>query len=280
MERHCKNCNHMLYANHHYCSNCGAKWINNRLTMKQVAVDFGDMYIGLDTKFVRTLKDLCIRPQAVIKGYLFGRRAYYMDAIRYLLLSLFVSGVFLFVMRSSGGLDDYMTSMIPKNITANGSEEMQKQIATQTKVTNWLFDYQGIVVFLTIPILALGGKITFWGKKYFNFTEQLVFYMYTYSHVVMISTPISILLVWLSPKLFTYFSIVTYPAMYLYNAYCYKKCFQLDIANTILRALIGIVVIIVLFLLTIVLFSILGFLTAVIASKIGYDVKGFFDGYF
>jgi hypothetical protein len=248
--------------------------------MKQVAVDFGDMYIGLDTKFVRTLKDLCIRPQAVIKGYLFGRRAYYMDAIRYLLLSLFVSGVFLFVMRSSGGLDDYMTSMIPKNITANGSEEMQKQIATQTKVTNWLFDYQGIVVFLTIPILALGGKITFWGKKYFNFTEQLVFYMYTYSHVVMISTPISILLVWLSPKLFTYFSIVTYPAMYLYNAYCYKKCFQLDIANTILRALIGIVVIIVLFLLTIVLFSILGFLTAVIASKIGYDVKGFFDGYF
>ena len=35
-DRHCKNCNSLIYAGKSYCSDCGAKWIDNRITIKQV----------------------------------------------------------------------------------------------------------------------------------------------------------------------------------------------------------------------------------------------------
>lgn len=73
--------------------------------MKQVAHDFGDMYVGIDTKFVRTFMDLFRKPEAVILGYMNGRRVNYMDAVRYLLLALFVTGIYTFVLKQTGVMD-------------------------------------------------------------------------------------------------------------------------------------------------------------------------------
>jgi RNA polymerase subunit RPABC4/transcription elongation factor Spt4 len=110
MERQCKNCNELIYAGKSHCSNCGCKWIEKRITMKQVAHDFGDMYVGIDTKFVRTFMDLFIKPEAVILGYMNGRRVNYMDAIRYLLLALFVTGIYTFVLKNTGAFENIITS--------------------------------------------------------------------------------------------------------------------------------------------------------------------------
>jgi hypothetical protein len=73
--------------------------------MRQVGVDFTDIYLGLDTKFVHLFVDLFRKPSDVITGYINGRRRYYMDAIRYLLLALFLTGKYIFIIHSSGVLD-------------------------------------------------------------------------------------------------------------------------------------------------------------------------------
>lgn len=280
MERNCKNCNDLIYAGKSHCSGCGAKWIENRITMKQVAHDFADMYIGVDTKFVRTFLDLFRRPEAVILGYMNGRRVNYMDAIRYLLLSLFVTGIYMFVMRNSGAMERYLEETLVQYSEGSLKAIDPEVFAKQMKAVNKILDFQGLIVFLTIPILALAGRIAFWGKYYFNYTEQLVFQMYTYSQIIIFTTPLSLLFLWISPELFTYWSYVTYPLMFLFNAYCYKKCFKLDFTSILLKSIISLIVLGLLLLLTMIITMLFGFLGAIIADKLGYDVKSFLEANF
>jgi hypothetical protein len=278
VERSCKNCGDLVYATKTHCSNCGAKWIQNRITMRQVGMDFSDMYLGVDTKFVHTFVDLFRKPEAVITGYINGRRMYYMDAIRYLLLALFITGIYMFIVRSSGTLDNYMVE-VQRELGQVGGDaaENAKVAATQKKVTDFIFDFLSLITLLTIPLLALIGRITFWGKRYFNFTEQIVFYLYTFAHITIATTPITIILLWISPEVFTYWTFLTYPFMFLYNAYCYKRCFNLDLSTTILRSLVSLIIMVIVFLGTMILVFLLSFLAALIADKLGYDVKGFFE---
>ena len=80
----------MICAGKNFCPSFAAKWLENRITIKQVTRDFNDLYLGIDTKFARTFLDLFNRPQAAITVYMTGRRVNYMDAVRYLLLVPFL----------------------------------------------------------------------------------------------------------------------------------------------------------------------------------------------
>ncbi|WP_405369717.1 DUF3667 domain-containing protein [Nonlabens sp. Asnod2-A12] len=276
MERNCKNCADLIYAGKSHCSGCGAKWIENRITMKQVGNDFVDMYIGIDTKFARTFLDLFRKPEAVILGYMNGRRVNYMDAVRYMLLALFVTGIYMFIMRSSGALDQYLQDFQSGWARQGSHGNDANMIEFQRKTSDVIFDYLGIITLSSIPLLALIGRITFWGKRYFNFTEQIVFYLYTFAQITIATTPISLILLWISPEVFTYWSFMTYPIMFIYNAYCYKKCFQLDLQTTILKSLIAVLVLSVMAILIFFLLIILTIITLLIADKVlGYDLSAF-----
>ncbi len=270
----------MLYSGHTHCAACGAKWIENRITMRQVGADFSDMYLGFDTKFVRTFVDLFAKPEAVINGYIKGRRVNYMDAVRYTLLALFITGIYMFFMRSSGALDQYMADFQEGYAQIGTTEENLKAFKTQKKMSEFFLDYLGLITLLTIPLLAFVGRMTFYGKRYFNFTEHIVFYLYTYAHITIATTPLSLPLLWISPEIFTYWSFVPFPAMLFYNAYCYKRCFNLDIQTTILKTLIAMVLLIISLIIIMFLAILLGFLAALLADKMGYDVKGFFEANF
>lgn len=268
MERICKNCDQLLYAHKTYCSNCGAKWIEKRITMRNVAGDFADLYLGFDTRFMRTFLDLFKKPEAVINGYITGRRMAYIDAVRYLLIALFISGIYMLAIKSANidlsGMIDGMQSITPQNQTAQKTEEVK---AMQLKMMDYISNYQGIILFATIPFLAIMGRITFWGKRYYNFTEQCVFYMYTYSHSMIVTTPISIALIYLSPKVLISYSLLNFPLMFIYNAYVYKRCFKLDIQQTILRTLVALLVVVVGLIVLMIIGILIGVLVAVIYKK-------------
>jgi hypothetical protein len=269
MERHCKNCNELIYAGKTHCASCGCKWIENRITMKQVAHDFGDMYIGIDTKFVRTYIDLFKKPEAVILGYMNGRRVNYMDAVRYLLLALFVTGIYTFVLKQTGVMDVITKGQEAATIEAYRNMGMPEEQALESEVraqgfTKQAFEFQGFLLLLTIPFLALVARVTFWGKKYFNFTEQMVFYMYTYGHSVIVTTPFTILIILIFPSTVLYLGFVSFPLMYLYNMYCYKKCFKLDLQTTILKTLISFFVILGLFTAIIIIGFIIGIIVSIL----------------
>jgi RNA polymerase subunit RPABC4/transcription elongation factor Spt4 len=265
MERHCKNCSEMIYAGKNFCSSCGAKWLENRISMKQVTQDFSDLYLGIDTKFVRTFMDLFKKPEAVITGYMNGRRVNYMDAMRYLLLALFVTGIYTFVLKNTGSFENILTSQEAAYEQMNYSAE---QLAMTKKINEefgkYFFDFQGFFLLLTIPFLALAARITFWGKKYFNFTEQMLFYMYTYGHSVIVTTPFTILIILIFPNAVLYLGFVSFPLMYLYNMYCYKRCFKLHNRTIILKTLISFFVILGLFIAVIAVAGIIGIMVGIL----------------
>ncbi|WP_245833596.1 DUF3667 domain-containing protein [Nonlabens spongiae] len=233
--------------------------------MKNVAHDFSDMYLGLDTKFVHTFFDLFRKPEMVINGYIHGRRTYYMDAIRYTLLAIFVSGINVFVMKNSGALDSLMNDLYSGEIYREIYSE--KQLEFQKSFQSKFMDYQGFFILLTIPLLALAARITFWGKKYYNYTEQVVFYLYTYAHMTIATTPITIFLLYVNVELFLWWSTLVFPAQLLFNALCYKRCFNLSLGATVLKTLVGLMVFTILLVLIALITLLVIALVTIIAIK-------------
>ncbi len=274
MERNCKNCNELIYAGKSHCANCGCKWLENRITMRQVGNDFADMYLGFDTKFIRTFIDLFKKPEAVILGYMNGRRVNYMDAIRYLLVALFFTGIYTFVLKNTGVLDQIISKQSEATLDAYTQMGMSEDVALENlanaqNLSKQVFEFQGFFLLLTIPFLALVARITFYNKRYFNFTEQVVFYLYTYGHSVIVTTPFSILVVLLLPDYFIYLGAVTLPLMYIYNMYCYKRCFRLDNQSIILKTLVSIVVFITMLVALSIVFFIIILIGTIIAKATG-----------
>lgn len=270
MERNCKNCSQMIYLEQNFCSHCGAKWLENRITMKQVTHDFTDMYLGIDTKFFRTFIDLFKKPEAVILGYMNGRRVNYMDAMRYLLLALFVTGIYTFVLKNTGAFDQILASQQEVYSQMNYSpEQIEMTNKFNERFGKYVFDFQGFILLLTIPFLALIARITFWGKRYFNFTEQMVFYMYAYGHSVIVTTPFTIITILILPQAVMYVGFVGFPLLIIYIIYCYKRCFNLNNQSIILKALISVIVSITLMIVMGIIIGILGIIIGIALRATG-----------
>lgn len=270
MDRHCKNCNSLIYAGKSYCADCGAKWIDNRITIKQVAADFGDLYIGIDTKFVRTFVDLFKIPEAVITGYITGRRAKYMDAIRYLLLALFVAGIYTLVLKKTDAFAQFVPDAGLYKSLNYSEAQLEETNKMNSIIQESVMDYQGLIYFFTIPLLALVARITFWGKRFMNFAEQNVFYMYTYSHMTIVTTIFSIAIALIRPSWLSTWGISCFLFMLIYNAYCYKRIFSLSIKDTILKTLLAVTLLVILMIITVIIFVIIAVLIAIAGKKMGF----------
>jgi len=151
-------------------------------------------------------------------------------------------------MNNSDGYQQVLDAQLSAaTVEAKSEVDQQKMLVVIKEFINTINNYQGFILILSLPILALAARITFWGKRFFNYTEQVVFYMYTYGHSTIILALITIILMLANPQLFMEFSFISAPLLFLYNAFCYKKVFNLSIGQTILRSLIGLVVIIIVF---------------------------------
>ena len=94
----CKNCNSPISENSKFCTNCGAKIITNRITVKGLLTDISQNIFGWDNKFFLTVKTMFARPQSLLREYITGTRKKYMNPFTFLALgaaiSLFVFNFF------------------------------------------------------------------------------------------------------------------------------------------------------------------------------------------
>ena len=97
----------------------------------------------------------------------------------YFALAITVSGIQLYILNTFFPEAMDMSSWVTK-----GSEEFQR------KNMSFIQEYQSIVMMLYVPIYAFISKIVFYDKKNYNYTEQLVVYMYIQAQI-----SISILLI-------------------------------------------------------------------------------------
>jgi len=238
MERHCKNCHSQIYANKNYCADCGAKWIDNRVTMRNVANDFSDMYLGWDNKFLITFLDLFVQPENVINGYINGRRGKYLEAVRYILLAVFVSGIYILVLKKTDPTLEFMDYSEAYR-EFGYTDAMIAQVKSMNEAWGaFVMDYQGVIILASIPLYAIFARITFWKQsKYYNYTEHIVFFLYVFGQASIISSIICLVILLINPSYFSYWLTAFVALQIFYTAYCYKRSFKLSLKEILTKTI-------------------------------------------
>ena len=146
----CKNCLKSQPYDFNFCPECGAKVIRNRLTLKNLGQDIVQRVFDLDNTFIKTFRDLTIRPDKVIDSYVQGIRRKYLNPIGYFGIALTLSGLLLFLMRRF-----FRESMDYDVMDQGVNPELMN------KVMNVLFDLNTLLFIIYIPIFAICARLTF-----------------------------------------------------------------------------------------------------------------------
>ncbi len=236
----CKNCNTALSDSQKFCDECGAKVIQNRLTTRALAHQVNEQFISIDNKFLRTFIDLFKKPEAVIDGYIHGTRKKYIDVLQYFAISLTLAGIQVFLMTT------FFKDAL--NINMGFVEGFESSTSkTDNPFKDFNFDstnnYQGIIYILTVPFSALGTWLAYYliGERTYNFTEHLVFNLYYYAQVIIITAVFSILFLLFGLDYLIVYTIITLPS-FAYLFYVLKRLFKNSFWETFARFLLVMVI--------------------------------------
>lgn len=277
----CKNCNEVLENNAHFCDNCGAKVIKNRITFRFLLVElFASM--GFESLYFITLKKMFTAPQDVIKEYLGGIRKRYVNPFAFIAvgaaLSLLIFNYF---------SDDYMKMQSQSTLNKSQIEELKKTAnidlskakdlsdkefkkLKRSKTTaqrqlkfieTWaayVLKYFNIVAFLFLPFYALISKLTYF--KPYNYGEHIVINAYVQGATMYVSIIAFVLSMLINPNLFMG-SMLFVVAYYLY---IFSKLHNIGFGKSLLKLLRFILVLIV----SIVLLMLIGFLLMLLVMLI------------
>ncbi|RAR48949.1 DUF3667 domain-containing protein [Flavobacterium lacus] len=252
----CKNCQKLLLAEDKFCSNCGAQVVTQKLTVKKVIHEFSERYLSFDNKFLSTYKTLFTHPEWVVNGYLEGLRVRYVNPITYLIIAVTLSGISIYLIkRGYFGEIDFKSMQGNDKIPFDMKEYM-----------NTIYDYNSVMVFLSIPLLAFISKIVFFNYKQFNYAEHNLIYFYTYSQ-----SSISVLL--MIPFLlflkieFYYYSILTFTFLLVYHCFALKRIFNLTGKQLIKKTLLFLLMLTLLYIIFIIIAAILMIIYMVSSGK-------------
>ncbi|MDF0715595.1 DUF3667 domain-containing protein [Muricauda sp. 334s03] len=86
----CLNCGHPLDISDKYCPNCSQANSTKKLTLKVFFDEFFSSLINYDSKLLKTLSALLLRPGRITKDYINGKRVTYTNPFRFLLSLAFL----------------------------------------------------------------------------------------------------------------------------------------------------------------------------------------------
>jgi hypothetical protein len=86
----CLNCGHPLDISDRYCPNCSQANSTKKLTLKDFFDEFFSSLINYDSKLLKTLSALLLRPGAITRDYIEGKRIAYTNPFRFLLSLAFI----------------------------------------------------------------------------------------------------------------------------------------------------------------------------------------------
>ncbi|SNZ00772.1 DUF3667 domain-containing protein [Flagellimonas pacifica] len=86
----CLNCSHPLDISDKYCPNCSQANSTKKLTLKDFFDEFFSNLINYDSKLLKTLYALLVKPGTITKDYINGKRIAYTNPFRFLLSLAFI----------------------------------------------------------------------------------------------------------------------------------------------------------------------------------------------
>lgn len=81
----CLNCGHPLELSNRYCPNCSQANSTKKLSLVDYFDEFFANYISYDSKLLKTLSALLLKPGSITKAYINGKRVSYTNPFRFLL---------------------------------------------------------------------------------------------------------------------------------------------------------------------------------------------------
>uniref|UniRef100_UPI00404B0762 DUF3667 domain-containing protein n=1 Tax=Flavobacterium sp. TaxID=239 RepID=UPI00404B0762 len=244
----CINCQNNNEEKNLFCSQCGSPLKIKRLTVPAVFREFSERYFSFDNKFLNTFVTLFKSPEKVVNGYINGLRVRYVNPITFLVIAVTLSSIQVYLLKN--GYIDFNIADIPQDPNSPFDS---------TKFNEWSLDHQNILMFLSIPFLALISKVVFLDRKEFNFAEHNLIYFYTYSASSIF------LLVFVMPVIlffqlnFLIYSSVSYFFYLAYHIYALKSVFNLTKKQIFFKTLLFIPTLGVVFFAFIIIFVIFAF---------------------
>ncbi|HCX24397.1 MAG: hypothetical protein CMB80_06400 [Flammeovirgaceae bacterium] len=212
-QNQCINCGKEGSGN--FCVNCGQKLESHTLTWKYVASDFMDRWMGLDTKFGRTVIDLFKYPDQVMSTYIKGNSVKYIGPLGYYIV---MSALMLLLFEMLGiTVKDFMMAS-NESMGLAPQETTETQAEFQQKFMQWISDNFRVFSGMIIPFLALSAKVYY--RKH-TYLHHLVRFTYIQAHTIWV-TFIMITLYSITSKLFSI------PLMFVSTGYlCWAmmKCY-------------------------------------------------------
>lgn len=225
----CKTCDFQLDNNSKYCSNCGSKIVDERLSWKGTWEEFIGPFFNWENNFWRTFFGLFKNPKDVLEAYITGARKKYFQPFSYIILYATIA-VFFYKFFPLEVIMDYSEGFSKGLDSSNPSIKASKfdmKVYMQS-----LMSYYNFFVLLLIPLYALTSYIIF-NKRGHNFFEHLVFNSYIQTNLGFISLVMQVILVNVLGMNFGIYSILFLFIFLFFTIYIFKKLYNQNLKQSI-----------------------------------------------
>lgn len=176
-EKSCPNCSRETIGD--YCHYCGQSTKVSRITWRSLFSELQTRLFGFDNRFMRTVKDLTLRPDVVIRTVIEGVRVRYFGPISYYFLLITIYAILVSML-------DIDLSGFSRSIAEEIDPSNESSLAIQEQFNGIIFANFRVFSFLMVPLFSLGTYLLFYKKK-FNFLETSVLVFYGMGHPTILS---------------------------------------------------------------------------------------------
>ncbi|MCC8087762.1 MAG: DUF3667 domain-containing protein [Rikenellaceae bacterium] len=160
----CKNCDTVLQSA--YCPECGQRSDTRRLTFRHCFIDTFSAFLIFDTRCLRTLKMLFIRPGEMMRSYISGNRVSYMNPFTLLFVLAAIYGILYTSYRFAVNGDFLETNLNSVLLDGNWNDVLKN-------ISSFFTHSVALHTIAMIPFYTIFTQVMFKRKikGYINFTE-------------------------------------------------------------------------------------------------------------
>lgn len=260
----CKTCEFDLAQSAKFCSNCGSKIVNDRLSLKGTWEEFIGPFFSWDNNFWRTFLGMFTNPKAVLEAYISGARKKYFQPFSYIVLYATLA-VFFYKFFPMQSVIDYSEGFTNGMNASNNTQNVPQ--FDMSKFMDSMMNYYNFIVLSLLPLYALTSYLIF-SKRGHNFFEHLVFNSYIQTNLGYISLILQVIMVTLLEMNFMSYAYIYFLIFIVFTLYTLKKLYLLNFNQTLFSGIKYLVLFVLLYFGIIVVLSVIfGIIYAITVLK-------------